>query len=867
MGNATSILMVPIHLDALSLTSDRLGVEAMADFSCLPYFDGTQDINANIANISEEIVSQPFQNQNFSLKAGIHLHWALPDALTKGVQVPQNPENPQSQVKTIFPTVPNRWLVTRSQGGKIEQQWVVENDYLHPEERDLQLNTIPIIWLLLREINSMAGILFLRKSQTGNQSIAYPIKVQDNDRPWRYLGRKLPYSAWPDHDPKKAQYLESLTAVGYGEPTFAAFYPNCPTVFGLHDKDYSTKIPEGLQYDVIGWYHSPKQDYFTQFIKSPPSDNDNLLHAIQEEFKWAIPVAIKKQVFLNQFQQDESIWHDLIKTGILKKINDTSAVISSIPFQDKLAQQFQGKEKQIAGFLKAAISDTIPEQMVCYGRITFDSEQNSQSLRHASVKVAVGNTGTEALSAYLGNIVGGDRKSIVEDQLEALHLASRLEHRQLDLTAKFKEARHEQGFNAIAAGTMWTIRSESADTTTANAADTRHQMQLTLPDDIAHKLNTLNLAQKKYDLALHELESRRRQLFADWYKYMLSAYPPDGSRAQYPDIDEVKHYLEVKGIAPLQATLKATGNLMLSGDNSGKITAASAGQSSPLSIASQLAPAINQLLQIITVHNDRADVKKAAATYRLQQLSSPRYWQPKEPVVLIAGDAVKPSPRHGQDGRLREDGLLDCQILAPITTPIDKSSLARIRTEIDRLEQSKTGEHIAFSHWQQNPWHPFLLEWEVEVFPIREGSNHRTYNSHYDNQFMTRNYALQENEADLSVQSGKGAILKAANIYSGRSILTPHAGMKLKEQLAAYLQKQILPKYYEAQNIPKDRQRDRDLNNRDRIQNIQDWYETTHSASLNTPEKKAKDPIYTAIRAYARLLSLHSLSQALGGFN
>jgi|GEM_PF-2653141 len=164
MANATSILMVPIHLDALSLTSDRLGVEAMADFSCLPYFDGTQDINANIANISEEIVSQPFQNQNFSLKAGIHLHWALPDALTKGVQVPQNPENPQSQVKTIFPTVPNRWLVTRSQGGKIEQQWVVENDYLHPEERDLQLNTIPIIWLLLREINS----IYLATS-SGNQ--------------------------------------------------------------------------------------------------------------------------------------------------------------------------------------------------------------------------------------------------------------------------------------------------------------------------------------------------------------------------------------------------------------------------------------------------------------------------------------------------------------------------------------------------------------------------------------------------------------------------------------------------------------------------------------------------------------------------
>lgn len=30
--------------------------------------------------------------------------------------------------------------------------------------RDLRLNTIPIIWLLIREINPVAGILFLRKS-------------------------------------------------------------------------------------------------------------------------------------------------------------------------------------------------------------------------------------------------------------------------------------------------------------------------------------------------------------------------------------------------------------------------------------------------------------------------------------------------------------------------------------------------------------------------------------------------------------------------------------------------------------------------------------------------------------------------------
>lgn len=79
--------MVPVHLNALYLPQEQQVVEAMADFSRQPYFDGKRDVNPDVANISEEIVSQPFQNQNLPLNAGIHLHWALPDALTKTVGI------------------------------------------------------------------------------------------------------------------------------------------------------------------------------------------------------------------------------------------------------------------------------------------------------------------------------------------------------------------------------------------------------------------------------------------------------------------------------------------------------------------------------------------------------------------------------------------------------------------------------------------------------------------------------------------------------------------------------------------------------------------------------------------------------------
>jgi hypothetical protein len=55
------------------------------------------------------------------------------------------------------------------------------------------------------------------------------------------------------------------------------------------------------------------------------------------------------------------------------------------------------------------------------------------------------------------------------------------------------------------------------------------------------------------------------------------------------------------------------------------------------------------------------DITKSAP-YALKAVPAPRYWQPKEPVILIVDEVdqtVRPSLRHGRDAGLRkEDGLL-----------------------------------------------------------------------------------------------------------------------------------------------------------------------------------------------------------------
>ena len=103
-----SVLMVPVHIDALVLRQDRAVVDALADFTRLPYSDGRRDVNSDIGYLSEAILTDPFANQSLRLPAGVHLHWALPDALTRAGAADGG---------MAFPVVPNRWLVLRGQAG------------------------------------------------------------------------------------------------------------------------------------------------------------------------------------------------------------------------------------------------------------------------------------------------------------------------------------------------------------------------------------------------------------------------------------------------------------------------------------------------------------------------------------------------------------------------------------------------------------------------------------------------------------------------------------------------------------------------------------------------------------------------------
>jgi len=848
----SKIVLVPVSLDALYLKYATSVAHAKVDFSRLPFCDGKRDWYADTVNLSESIISQPFQNPNLHLKPGIHLHWALPDTLTKGKH---------TDVGVTYPAVPNRWLVIRKGEGVPEEKWLIESDYLYPPEAGYQ-----------------------------EDSVTYPIRypyggAENAERrrkspPFCYLGRNFLWSEWQSKRRTEDRYLEPLTAIGYGESTFAAFYPNCLSVFGFRDDKYAgdQPIPKGLQYDLIGWYDKPNQDYLREFVEQ---------FAKNHQGKVQVPTA-------------EELTEELQWQGI--KLDGDSEV-----------------------------------SLICYARIKFQPNDVSSPVQsEAKVELAVGNTGIEALVAYLAEKIAKDngevKKAIAEEQLAAMYFADNLKNRQLDVGAKFQELRHEASFNGVSAGILWEIRTETHSSTNSQQSQSEASQ---LPTEITHLLHQVNQEQQKYNRDQEKIVSRQRQLFSDWYKYMVSTYPPEASWDNYPDIDEVKSYIEKQEIEPLDKIINKTGELTWKIDKLGKIISAAVRQGETESIASKLAKAINELIAKIKNYNETISKEykgKPITTYNLERVAAPRYWQPKEPVVLLAGvgdDILKSTKRHGQDG------TLTCHILnAETIESLIQNQFISVIKAIDDIDKENKN-HIGFTTWENQPWNPILLEWLAEVFPLKNPDG--TSNNRYASDFITNKYVLTEQGVELSNKedyppqdSGekKSSIptAKDFNIYSGSTILTSYAGKLLNERINKYLsenfpnptgevtfnntqallkrfsddgsrQSDKLPKTnenpilqvmrdyesalkrgeedkkiegYLRQNISKDYpeyaqavriENSRYLSNSNNINKLIGWYEKSNQ------EKRIPNLLYTAILAYEQLNKLNCLSQSLGGFN
>lgn len=907
MSNST--LMVPIHLDGLFLAEDTLAVEAFADFSRLPFTDGTKDYNPDTPNLSESVLSQPFQNRNLNLKQGMHLHWSLPDALTQGGD---------SGTEADFPAAPNRWLIVRTSPSKGEKRWMVESDYLHQ------------------------GI------DNPYHAIAYPVdisQVGNGSQPYHYMGRQLDITGTTWTEDIAANRLTKLTALGYGDPAFAAFYPNCHSVFGCYDPDITDETDlADLKYQVIGWYSDLGQDPLYEATQAGNLAQEDIKTLIKEKFAWKVTIE----------------------------------------------------------------EDNLTLKTSCYAQLDFSQYQQgadiTNPIKNEELTVSIGNTGTEALSAYLA--AGSSDKIKTEETLESVLMDAQLQSKSLDLGARFQEARHTKGFNAESGGSLFEIRPSNEDTTDRGisidlppameaALDNLNQLQqqhYQKEEEIKNLQQILFTDWYKYMLCAYPPEDARDQYpDIDYVKWYIQEKRLPGLQKEanalgrlQTDLTAAHNSLDSQVTAFNASTIADSKELYLqkldaSSINVTGLTNIKNSQwvdSTPFSAnclrfnpadndyvsltghqgVKALSMWVNVAMQqndgqatLLTIDENRLIAKDGISNfweqiaidgmqhptslpfnwedlpkdqwfhlyvvlkepltssdsltlfgenhhaqgklasirlfnealtedelfydhnvlghenYELKAVAAPRFWKPTEPVVLLEGDAVNPTDRHGADGRLNDDNTLDCELADLEVIPDNFNNLIQ---QINSYAPTTTQTKVGFNTWGKQPWHPFLLEWEVEIFPMQSSGNLNIDNRNYQEDFITDNYALAENQPEVTLRENKNTT-SAAAIYRGRTILTPFAkdrmvgaiqgqfsrvGLYAKEALTTDEQKQLTEWLTELDD-----------------QAVKNWKKEDYSIWF---DKRKSLLTQEGLEWFTNLLDIyqiaedsHFLSQALSGFN
>lgn len=244
-----SALIVPV--DVMAYCVGTLDAQGPARSFVGATTDFTNQTTANRpAFLGVNVTRDATQPPLWPLETGVHLHWAMPDALTRA---------PGGNGPVSFPPLPNRWLISRVvPKGLGVKHWIVESDSLATAAPGAQTTpTVPI---------------------------SDPAQPAGGQRGFRYLGAWEVFDGrWSEPATTNANSLKSLAghdlhAVSTGDIAFAAFYPNARGVFGFWD-DLSdlTDVPVELMYVVTGWYGTPAND---------PLQGGLVLEQLQTQLGW-----------------------------------------------------------------------------------------------------------------------------------------------------------------------------------------------------------------------------------------------------------------------------------------------------------------------------------------------------------------------------------------------------------------------------------------------------------------------------------------------------------------------------------------------------------------------------------------------------
>lgn len=446
-------ILVPVELDVLVVppeTGDQGWARVRIRPETLPGYTQQKDAhNGNEASsdAGEESDAQtddpndpkggrrPFDTFD-SRTPGVYLHWSLPDGLTQGRMVSGTAEeaeatepsdiiaeqpDPEVPEDTEFPLIPDRWLVVRIYPGQTPaskrrvRAWVIQAEAPDPQNRVTALDA------------------FVENRDQGEHR-------------------------W-------------MTALGEGEPAYAAYYDNVENQLGFHDK--LGDVSQGpLAYLVAGWYSNKADDP----LYSPATETQWLNKL--KELGWALGKDNKAALaewagteygrimtwmrtgLDSDYTKSESFKFYGAKAASPKAEAPTASAASSDvsrytnpPMADLTDLTHDLIIAEDSGFMKYW-----PRQVMCHAMtysVPWGGREGDYDVASAgkpdpeSIQVAVGHTGVEALSALLAEQSDNRR---VERIFNAYHYGMLPELQQPDGLAFLESMLHAADFESRPGG-------------------------------------------------------------------------------------------------------------------------------------------------------------------------------------------------------------------------------------------------------------------------------------------------------------------------------------------------------------------------------------------------------------------------------
>ncbi|OQW75607.1 MAG: hypothetical protein BVN35_08125 [Proteobacteria bacterium ST_bin11] len=581
-------LLIPINIEALAVDNDQARKAEWVDLK--PDFRGITRLNEFLG--SQMAQGGRFSSTKGSRKAGVHLHWALPDGLLHSSSHRDEDGSPE------FAGIPNRWLVVRfwdqapdNEALNMEfKAWLIESDTV------VDANESSCVWPTLN-------------SASLNREEDYFV----------YVGKVYNLEEWPGETEKKRV---NITAIGYGDPSFAAYYPACKSILAFYDHDFSG-VREGatLNYLVTGWYADASDDPL-QFALRDADTHDRL--AIVERFfadkQWFYPGLLEIAEKMDESKQLRETLKDAddmlsrLKNSVSENdINGERAWEQKI-FAD--ANRQVQLDREITDF-----GENLPTGIVCHGLLTglqWRRSILSSVPKDPPFKIAIGETAVEALSVLLSSDTGDLGDLLASFQYDLLE-----EFEKPGGAATVSYKLHERGFKPSSRGIRWDVVQENP----LPRDDSDKQQSTPIPGDIRGLLENLNQRQRRINQLWRERDGLRSQLYATWYKKNLNAATSSDYQQQQESLLQDIRRLNQR-IEDLQIDDAATGKRPRGSE-------------------------WNEL---------RKQIARFLPGWSLKCFDEIPFWRPNDPYILLAGPAFRQNKRHGEDGRFSPCGRLLCRL-------------------------------------------------------------------------------------------------------------------------------------------------------------------------------------------------------------